>query len=355
MADVYDETERAQLRAERYHSDAPGEEPARRMSHVMNWTGGLLSLALIAGTGVWGYKLLVRDVTGVPVVRALEGPIRVAPDDPGGQRAEHQGLAVNEVAAAGSAGAPGDRLILAPAPLELAEEDLPRPRLPQFEAPAAETVTADADTTADTATGDLALGEVEDIPEDSLATDRAVAEALQPAAPMPELTGDSRADALALAEALSAGVEPLSGAGAEPEDAVASVNDDLGIARSPRPPSRPASLETVRAAPVRATNVQTVSAETTVEVAADSLASGTRLVQLGAFESAEVARAQWDAIGGRFEEYFAGKSRVVQRAQSGGKTFYRLRAMGFEDLADSRRFCSALLAKSADCIPVVVR
>jgi hypothetical protein len=50
-----------------------------------------------------------------------------------------------------------------------------------------------------------------------------------------------------------------------------------------------------------------------------------------------------------------GKTRIVQAAQSGGRTFYRLRAMGFADEADSRRFCSALVAERAACIPVAVR
>jgi hypothetical protein len=87
----------------------------------------------------------------------------------------------------------------------------------------------------------------------------------------------------------------------------------------------------------------------------ESIPTGTRLVQLGAFESPEVARSQWQQISGKFEDYFEGKSRVVQRAESGGKTFYRLRAMGFTDLSDARRFCTALLSGQADCIPVVVK
>ena len=37
-------------------------------------------------------------------------------------------------------------------------------------------------------------------------------------------------------------------------------------------------------------------------------------------------------------------------ATSGGRTFYRLRAMGFEDLSDARRFCSALVAENAECM-----
>lgn len=87
----------------------------------------------------------------------------------------------------------------------------------------------------------------------------------------------------------------------------------------------------------------------------ETIPAGTRLVQLGAFESADVARDQWEKIAVRFEEYFEGKRRVVQRAESGGKIFYRLRAEGFENLSDARNFCTALLAGQADCIPVVVK
>ena len=68
-------------------------------STLLNWIGALTSLALIAGLSAWGYQLAVRDVSGVPVIVALEGPMRVAPEDPGGQLAAHQGLAVNAVAA----------------------------------------------------------------------------------------------------------------------------------------------------------------------------------------------------------------------------------------------------------------
>jgi hypothetical protein len=68
-----------------------------------------------------------------------------------------------------------------------------------------------------------------------------------------------------------------------------------------------------------------------------------------------VARAEWDRLSVRLGDLLEGKSRVVQRAESGGRTFYRLRAVGFEDLADARRFCSALQAEKAECIPVVTR
>ncbi|MDZ4134747.1 MAG: SPOR domain-containing protein, partial [Paracoccaceae bacterium] len=86
-----------------------------------------------------------------------------------------------------------------------------------------------------------------------------------------------------------------------------------------------------------------------------TLTIGTRLVQLGAYDDVATARKEWDKLAGQFGELLSGKARVVQSAQSGGRTFFRLRAHGFADEDDARRFCSALLAENAACIPVAVR
>lgn len=74
--------------------DAPADEQAptgTRIATLTNWAGAAVSLALIAGVGVWGYKLVMRDVTGIPVVQAMEGPMRIAPEDPGGTLARPSG------------------------------------------------------------------------------------------------------------------------------------------------------------------------------------------------------------------------------------------------------------------------
>ena len=86
-----------------------GPLAAGRWQRLVNGAGALTSVALIAGVGVWAYKLAVRDVRGVPVVQALEGPARIAPENPGGELALHQGMAVNEIAAEGTAGAASRR------------------------------------------------------------------------------------------------------------------------------------------------------------------------------------------------------------------------------------------------------
>ena len=49
---------------------------------IVNILGAVTSLVLVAGVCVWGYQQLSRDVSGVPVIRAADGPMRVQPEDP---------------------------------------------------------------------------------------------------------------------------------------------------------------------------------------------------------------------------------------------------------------------------------
>lgn len=119
-----------------------------------------------------------------------------------------------------------------------------------------------------------------------------------------------------------------------------------GVKQSMRPRIRPATR------PAVVMNASFEAPAKTSEIDPAAIPPGTRLAQLGAFESVDVARTEWDRLEQRFGGYLVGKSRVIERAESGGSRFYRLRAMGFVDLADARRFCSAFKAEGVDCIPV---
>lgn len=266
-----------------------------RLSRLASLGGAVLSLGLIAGLAVWGYRLAVRDVTGVPVIRALEGPMRVAPEDPGGQTASYQGLAVNRVAAEGEAAPPPDRLELAPRPTNLAEEDLTVAGLTAPAAPPSDPVAEDA--------------------EEEPAIDAAVDEAV--------------------------------------EEAEAPIGAPARLAPDLRPMPRPARV--ARAASAAAPVVTPAAAakpSAAEEIDPARLTAADRLVQLGAFDDAETARKEWQRLSARFGTYLAGRSRVIQESQSNGRTFFRLRAAGFADDADARRFCAALLAEQAACIQV---
>jgi hypothetical protein len=127
-----------------------------------------------------------------------------------------------------------------------------------------------------------------------------------------------------------------------------------GIARSTRP-ARRAGVDMAALISNRKTRIVAPQPTGALDLDPASLTPGTRLVQLGAYESEAVARSEWERISRRFSTYMEGRKRVIQRAESGGRIFYRLRVAGFEGLSDSRRFCSVLLSENAACIPVIVR
>jgi hypothetical protein len=300
-----------------------GPADARRLGLWVRASGGIVSLALVAGLGVWGYRLAVRDVTGVPVLQALDGPMRIAPENPGGEVADHQGLAVNTVAAAGIAAPLPERLVLAPRPTDLADEDVaglagqPPLDLTALSAPLTAPVAARAD---------LSL---------------AAAPPMESASPT-EIAIDA-----ALAEALGLEPEP---AAADP-DALAAVDIPPAdaILVSPRPLARPVARASA-AAPKPATILPEVT-----EVDPATIPLGTRLVQFGTFDTTDEARGAWALLQGRFGALMDAKAMVLQPAESNGRTFWRLRAHGFADEADARRFCLAFVAEGATCIPVPQR
>ena len=285
----------------------------------MNATGALVSLSLIFGIGYWGYQLIMRDVTGIPVVRAMEGDMRVLPDDPGGDIARHVGLSVNELVAMGEAAAPEDRLVLAPRMPGLAREDLEA----------------------------LPMAAVDDMGE----------ETMQPVALLPDA-----ATIAAHAQTKGTTVEDVLAMVAEitEADAIADVAamDRLpatvpGVAVSLRPILRPASLRAAPSAPAPAAAAAPASTSD-VAVTTASFATGTDLVQLGAFSSPSLAAEEWARLESRFGALMNGRDPVVQVSTQSSGTWYRLRASGFADRDDARRFCAALQAEGAECIAVVV-
>lgn len=283
-----------------------------RLTQITHLAGALCSVALVLGLGMWGYKLAVRDVNGVPVVRAMGGPMRIAPENPGGEVADHQGLAVNTIAALGTAAPPPDRLVLAPRPLELTPED----------------------------NAGLA-------PIDPASLVQAAPVASQTALPAdPEtadvLGPDPDAVAQALAEALA---EPLADVQTDGPETAATI----------RPRARPTTTSASSDLSVAVTDTQTVAATSMGEIDPATIPSGTRLVQLGAFDTPEQARSEWDKLANQFGPVMLDKALVVQAAESGGRTFYRLRAHGFADEVAARGFCTTLLEQNASCIPVEQR
>lgn len=300
---------------------------ATRAGALVNYVGAIVSCALIVGVGVWGYKLVVRDVSGIPVVRAMAGEMRVLPTTPGGEVSVHTGLSVNEVAAVGEASAPEDSVALAPAMAGLADEDVVT-----LLSIGAEEVSAIVPSVAPEIEVKVALNATQIVAaplstDDILALANQIAGRTLPLAPIADVT----VVAPTLSLAGQAMVTPVV------------AKNVPGVSVSLRPMLRPTFTPVVAAAEVQSL------------VTTTAFALGTNLVQIGAFPKAENAATEWTRLQGRFGDVMGGKARVIQAATSGGKTFYRLRAQGFSELGDARRFCAALVAEGTDCIPVVVR
>jgi hypothetical protein len=327
--------------------------------------GGVLSLALVGLIGVWGYKVVLREVLGVPVVAAEAGPMRVEPENPGGVITADAGLSVNAVAADGTAAPPSDVLTLAPPTAGLAPEDM---EVAQTDAEAGEVQPQAAPVEAARA----AIAEAQDLVEATPAVvTQAVATQAVAAAPAPPETtltatllpaegAMTPEEVLAFADSVATGIRPPVAVAAVPVPAAAPATrlaaDVPGVAVAVRPPARPAAaVGEVEAVTLTSAEVLAPAPEAEEVALTASIPAGTHLVQLGAFDSAAVAASEWERLQGPFGEFLDGKQRVIQEAESGGRTFFRLRAMGFEDLAAARRLCAALVAEDAGCIPVVVQ
>lgn len=277
---------------------AGAHAPRAAIGRLLNMAGAISTLVLVAGVAVWGYRLAVRDANGVPVIMAMEGPIRVAPDEAGGKVAAHVGLSVNRIAAEGSAGEVPERIVLAEPPVGLEPDDAP---------------------------GIGAAAPAQPTEADTLARTLALADELA-----------RQAAAEIAAEEASGDAPPLPG---------------NVVQRSPRPMPRPGMAEGA------ITNTTRVSAQipAAAEIDPSALPAGTRLAQIGAFDDVDSARKEWTRVSTQHAALFEGKSRVIQPANAAGRTFYRLRVQGFETEDDSRRFCSAIEAGDLRCNSVTVR
>jgi len=315
-------------------TSASGAMPAAmRVGRLVNFAGAVMSVALVAGVGIWSYRLMVRDVTGVPVIRALAGPIRVSPEDPGGRQAAYQGLAVNTVAAQGGAAGAAQTIALAPGAQPLTDEDRATAALAARSQQAA--IAPPAAIAAPTETA-FASGEALPVGV-SVAEDTADLQILPASTP-----GIARSPIPRRRGATRVAQAPASAPPA-PTQVAAQVGAPIPGGADPQAEQLLAELVTRLGAP-RVTDIDPAS-----------LTPGTRLVQLGVYDDESAARNGWETITARFPSFLENRGRIVEPATSGGRVFYRLRAAGFADEPEARRFCTMLLAENVDCIPTLIR
>ena len=288
-----------------------------KINMIFYWTGAALSLFLLAGAIGWSYQLIVRDVNQIPIVRAQLGPLRVAPDNPGGLTAANQGLSVTQLAV-NEKPLLSNEIYLAPAAEILNEENLALKVKEEYESNKVDGAFEIKEVNAENSMNLEALPDKKEV--------------------------DSRSNDVGVLSKVAFSQKKI-----EIENAVSLA---LSITNDPdkslswlRPKIRPVGF-------YRNGNItedQIVSNEPMPK-----LPIGSAVVQLGAFDSKSLAESEWQ----RFEKILGSilipKKMVVQKAESGGKIFYRLRASGFSDISDARQFCTAISDKVA-CIPVVTR
>jgi len=288
-----------------------------KINMIFYWTGAALSLFLLAGAIGWSYQLIVRDVNQIPIVRAQLGPLRVAPDNPGGLTAANQGLSVTQLAV-NEKPLLSNEIYLAPAAEILNQANLALKVTEEYESNKVDGAFEIKEVNAENSMNLEALPDQKEV--DIRSNDVGV---LSKAAFSQKKIEIENAVSLAL-----------------------SITNDPDKSLSwLRPKIRPVGF-------YRNGNItedQIVSNEPMPK-----LPIGSAVVQLGAFDSKSLAESEWQ----RFEKILGSilipKKMVVQKAESGGKIFYRLRASGFSDISDARQFCTAISDKVA-CIPVVTR
>jgi hypothetical protein len=281
-----------------------------KLNMIFYWIGAVLSLSLLAGAIGWSYKLVVRDINQIPIVRAQLGPLRVAPDNPGGLTAANQGLSVTQLAV-NEKPLSSDEINLAPA-AEILNEETSASLLPEVDKlnqiDATYEINAENTTSLDGSSGAM-KGETASKTESLVA---------QVAFSQKKVEIEN---AVSLALSITSEFDPS--------------------LTSLRPKTRPRSVQQNRELIVSKEPMS-------------KLPIGSAIVQLGAFDSKSLAESEWRRFEKLLGSILAPKQMIIQKAESGGKIFYRLRASGFNDISDARQFCTAISDKVA-CIPVVTR
>lgn len=320
--------------------------------------GALLSLAVMGGLVFWSYKLGTRDATDIPVIRAAAEATKMRPEEPGGLEVAHQGRAVYSVVSGVSG---PEKEGYAPAEQKLAAEDLaPVARAPApTPRPTTEVVVARPEPTPAPAAAPepeeiTPAAEAESVPVKQAEPVR-VAQAssegqtfLLPRGvdPMALIAPGRSEKKTATKPAAAAETSPpaktvATAPAPEPAPEPAAEKPELvagGPAPVAAPAARPRPGRTVAAAPQEQPEPRAAAAASPVQI------------QLGAFDSENVAIAQWGEIKSRNGDLLAGRARVITPVNSGGRRLHRLRAGPFASIDEASTLCRGLKARGEACI-----
>ncbi|MBL1437267.1 MAG: SPOR domain-containing protein [Rhodobacteraceae bacterium] len=285
------------------------EEPTAKTNNYMQWVGAALSLALVVAVVYWVFELGRRDATEVPVIQAMAGEARELPENSGGPEVDNQGLQVNEVLGSDTTAPVEPETTLAPPPQRVVAEDVTPP--------------------VETTPTPLILVPVEPLGNSTL---EGTAETAQPSQLPPSLPGAdpemARPERRVQAAPLSENADILS-------EAIANAILEATTGVAPAPATAP---EAAPSAPLPAASFV-----------------GEKMIQLGAYDDEASANRDYDVLLEDNQDLMGRLVRFVERREAGGRVFYRLRARGFTNMEEAADMCSALLARSVQCIAVTAR
>ena len=283
--------------------------------------GAVISLNLILWAGYWTYNIISRDINGIPIVAAQPGPLRVAPDTPGGIEAENIELAVTKIASQELP--PNPKAVeLAPSTEKLTPDDLTI-----FQAIRQKKI---IDRQA-ALNNQIHLGVIEPNLSKEISFETVNTESNTANYSITENQSELVAAALALALKPSA------------DNLIASaVAQNKFKQIKPRP--RPGSLLEVRVS----------TTETVMRPALASVETGLAVVQFGTFATETVAFEEWDRLSKNLSVILDGRPKYVERIKRNGNEIYRLRLGGFVNIDDASRFCSAVISQE-NCVPVIAK
>lgn len=256
---------------------------------LVNWAGALTSIVFFLGMGVWGYRLMVRDVTEIPVIKAASADWKKRPDDPGGKIVQNEDAAVHQVPSGGVAGA--------------------------------------------------ADGQADPAAKPQGAEDHKIAIAVVPK-PLPRPAQTPPGQTSPGPKAENPGAKPAQPQAGENSEGGSELAVLTSIRPMPRPERPKVQIVNSIIIPDHA-QVKTEAKESFGHLA--EIKAGTWVVQIGDFNSESNALVALDFINSQNDGILAGSGKVVQPVLSPESNKVRLRVTGFEGESDTQRTCDALL------------
>lgn len=300
MSDLRGDRNMRPISAESRPGEATG--PGVRSPKRLITAGIALGAVAAFGIGIWfaydqGVK---RGASGAPpLIRADQGPTKVAPENPGGMQVPNQDKQIYERLPGNQANSNGNQT----------EKLLPPPERP----------------TATPTTSGTATSPAVSVPNRSAQT---VVPNQAPAAP----TVPNRTDAPS-----ATATQPAPAAPGQPQQVT--------------PPSQPARTA---AAPTPAPATQ-APAQNPAPAARTVTATpgGSAKIQLASLKDQAAATATWNQLQKKFPEVLGGLQPSYEKVEIADKgTFIRLQAGPLKDRAEAQSACTALAAKNQGCIVV---